>query len=322
VKLAGVRAPTDRELVLRAQAGEVAALGALLERHEAVLKAAALRRLRDLAAADDAVQETFLLALRRVGDLRDAPAARAWLLAILHNVCRMAWRAAPPSPLGIEAAAQVPGDVPAPEDHVERLAAGEWLWTALQELPEPLRATVLLRHFGSWSSYEQIAQVLGIPVGTVRSRLSLARARLAAELRATADAAHTEARALSGRQAGEFRAAVAELNAGTGCRAMVELYADDVRAHFSDGTAVRGRRVVRASMEDDLAAGARMHVTRVLASGSVTVVEARLENAPDHPFRCPPATCQVHLRRHGRTEEVRLHFAPRESASAPALAAA
>ena len=100
-----MRAPTDRELVLRAQAGEVAALGMLLERHEAVLKAAALRRLRDLAAADDAVQETFVLALRRVGELRDAPAARAWLLAILHNVCRMAWRAAPPAQLGIEAAA-------------------------------------------------------------------------------------------------------------------------------------------------------------------------------------------------------------------------
>jgi RNA polymerase sigma-70 factor (ECF subfamily) len=223
---------------------------------------------------------------------------------------------------GIEAAAHMAGDVPAPEDHVERLAAGAWLWTALQELPEPLRVTVLLRHFGSWSSYEQIAQVLGIPVGTVRSRLSLARARLATELRATADGAHAEARVLSLRQAGEFRAAAAELSAGTGCGAMLGLYADDVRAHFADGTSLHGRRTVRASLEEDLAAGARMHITRVLASGSVTVVEARLENGPDDPLRCPPATCQVHLRPRGRTVEVRLHFAPRKSVDAPALAAA
>jgi len=317
-----VRDPSDRELVLRAQAGEVAALGLLLERYEALLKARALRRLRDAGAADDAVQETFLVALRRIGDLRDAEACRAWLLAVLDNVCRMAWRAAPRAGLTLDAASHVAAGGPTPEDHVERLAGGDWLWTALGALPEPLRATVLLRHFGTYSSYAQIAFVLGIPVGTVRSRLSLARARLAADLLATADGAHAEARVARRRQADEFRAAAAELNAGTGCGTLVDLYTKDIAAHFTDGTTARGKRIVRASMEDDLDAGARMHLTRVLVSGSVTVVEARLENAPDDPFRCPPATCQVHFRPHGRTQVVRLYFAPRASADAPRSVAA
>ena len=78
----------DAALVRAAQAGDPAALGELLERHRALLHAVAVGMLGHGPQAEDAVHDTFLIALRRIGDLRD-PARRArWLLAILGNVCR------------------------------------------------------------------------------------------------------------------------------------------------------------------------------------------------------------------------------------------
>jgi hypothetical protein len=81
--------------------------------------------------AEDAVHDTFLIALRRIGDLRDTAAARAWLLAILGNVCRAQLRRATPVPMA---------DVPEPlgrqpvEAAIDRLALRDWVWTALDRL--------------------------------------------------------------------------------------------------------------------------------------------------------------------------------------------
>ena len=69
----------DAALVRAAQAGDIAGLGALLERHRSRLHAIAVSILGHGPQAEDAVQDTFLIALRRIGELRDPAAARAWL---------------------------------------------------------------------------------------------------------------------------------------------------------------------------------------------------------------------------------------------------
>jgi DNA-directed RNA polymerase specialized sigma24 family protein len=83
--------PSDGELARAAQAGDVASLGALLERYRAPLHAAALRIVGH-GSAEDAVQETFVIALRRIGELRDPDAVGGWLHAVLRNVCLMSVR--------------------------------------------------------------------------------------------------------------------------------------------------------------------------------------------------------------------------------------
>lgn len=313
-------AQADGELARAARAGDTTALGALLERHRAVMLAEALRLTREPAAAQDAVQEACLIAVRRIDALRDPDAARAWLLAVVRRACLMAWRAAPGGLGGLPGEDPVADRRERPDVQLERAASDDWLWTAIGRLSEPLRTTVLLRYFSDWSSYATIADVLGVPVGTVRSRLHVARERLAAELELVVDAAHADVSAARGRQEHEFRAAADELNRGS-CRALVGAFADDARATFTDGTTAYGRAAIRTSLESDLAAGTQMHVARVLVSGSITVVEAELVSAPGSAGRCPPTTCQVHARPHGRTAEVRLHFTPRESVNAPAPAA-
>lgn len=305
--------PSDRELVLRAQAGEVAALGALLERHEPRLLSTALALLRDHAGAQDAVQDAFVIALRRIGDVREPDEACAWLHAVVRNVCRMTWRAAPAQPpLALDAISERLVSAGAgPEEHLDRLALREWVWTALDRLPETSRAAATLRFFGSRTSYEEIALLLGIPVGTVRSRLSHARGQLVRALAATADDVHTEARRRTTREHATFNEAIEQMDAGTGIDRFAELFAPDVRAEFADGSSATGRPALERVLYDDVESGLRMRATRVLATRGMTVLEMAFENPADNPYRCPPSTCQVHFRAEGRTDRVRIFFAPR-----------
>jgi RNA polymerase sigma factor (sigma-70 family) len=170
---------TDAELVRAAQAGETAGLGTLLERHRSRLHAIAVSILGHGAAAEDAVQDTFLVALRRIGELREPAAAGAWMAAILVNVCRAQLRK-PEARAGV--AEWEPQGPDTAQTAIEDGALRDWVWTALERLSEPLRLAVMLRYFTGASSYETIAGISGVPVGTVRSRLSAAKAKLAEEL--------------------------------------------------------------------------------------------------------------------------------------------
>ena len=81
-----------------------------------------------------------------------------------------------------------------PEDRIERLELRDWIWGALQRLPEPLRVSAMLRYFGSYDSYDEVATILGVPIGTVRSRLSEAKVKLADALLAGAGLIDDEVR--------------------------------------------------------------------------------------------------------------------------------
>ncbi|MGH2917209.1 MAG: RNA polymerase sigma factor, partial [Solirubrobacteraceae bacterium] len=146
---------SDAELVNAARGGDVGALGGLLERHRAPLYASALSILGERTAAQDAVQDAHLVAMRRLDDLRDPAAAAGWLHSILRNVCLMRLRR-PVRELAIDP----PDDPHAPSDAAEaidRLAVSDWLWTALERLPDDQRVTIMLRYFGRHAAYEEIA---------------------------------------------------------------------------------------------------------------------------------------------------------------------
>src|SRR6476620_5219678 len=139
--------PTDTELVRAVQAGNPASLGLLLARHRASMQAVALSLLGYHPDAQDAVQDAMLVALQRVGDLRDPGAAGPWLRAITRNACRMRLRAAHTNePYHPETLTIVSGE-PSPEEALDRHALRDWVWHALEGLSEPLQLVVVLRYF-------------------------------------------------------------------------------------------------------------------------------------------------------------------------------
>jgi RNA polymerase sigma-70 factor (ECF subfamily) len=171
---------SDSELAARLRTGDEAAWRELYRRHQGRLYRFALRMSGSRATADEITQETFVAFLEQSGryDAARAPLA-AWLLGIARNRLRKALAAAEEwGPIDETPAPAVEHDPLAALTHAERLAA---VRAAVDALPPAFREVVVLVEFEEMS-YEETATALGIPTGTVRSRLFRARALLVQSL--------------------------------------------------------------------------------------------------------------------------------------------
>jgi RNA polymerase sigma-70 factor (ECF subfamily) len=302
----------DAELLQAAHAGDVPSFGLLLERYRPRLLAIALRMLGYGTQAEDAVHDTFLIALRKIGTLADPGAFQPWLDTIVRNVCRMYLRRA--QPLSLDA--RPPGTDPVailedPEEAIDRLAFKDWVWKALQELPESLRMTVLLRHFGRFPSYEQISQLLAIPVGTVRSRLSDARKRLSDALLGGSREADPDERVHRERWNDYYVHAFERLYEGR---------RDEFLSHYRpDMEVVAGRKrflgrgKLETEVDGDLDTVTLMDPVRVYSSGDVSVLDFEVVNPPENPTRCPEQMAIVVCRTEGLSHRIYMYPGARKT---------
>jgi RNA polymerase sigma-70 factor (ECF subfamily) len=166
---------SEADLVRRLRQRDESAFRILVERHEAVVRAYAAGLLRDPHEAEDAAQETFLRAFRRLGAYRGEGTLLAWLLRICRNHCLDRLRARPPQAVALREDMTLSRDDPAGAAAV--VVDRERLLTAIASLSEPLQEAFVLRELRGLS-YEEVARALDVPVGTVRSRLHAAGAQL------------------------------------------------------------------------------------------------------------------------------------------------
>ena len=173
----------DEQLVARCREGDGGAFEALLLRHQAACFSLAARMLGDREEAMDAFQDSCVKAWRAIGDMRGG-AFKGWMSSIVARTCLDRLRARRPQ-VGLEddegRVIPLPDPRPGPESMAvsnERIRAIEG---GLGRLTPDHRAIILMRDL-SGLSYEEIAEALELPVGTVRSRLARARASLQAEL--------------------------------------------------------------------------------------------------------------------------------------------
>jgi RNA polymerase sigma factor (sigma-70 family) len=134
---------------------------------------------RDENEAADAVQDACLRALRFIGSFRGGD-GRSWLLAIVRNTCysRLKRRAGRENETEFDDEIHSPGNEKAnPEVLLDRGRDTEMLRQALEELPEEFREVIVMRELEGMG-YKEIAEVAGVPIGTVMSRLARARQRL------------------------------------------------------------------------------------------------------------------------------------------------
>ena len=300
---------SDAELVRAAQSGDAVGLGILLERHRAPLHALALNIFGHGPEAQDIVQDVFVVALSSIDRLREPEAVGGWLRSILRNLCYTRFRKTH-GWVPLEEPVLEPTELSI-EEHMDRLALREWVWTALLKLPEALRVTAMLRYFGSRSSYEEISAILGVPMGTVGSRLGQVKVKLADALLETAALEHDEARQISDSQTRFFTEALDELNRGSYER-LASAFADDVMLFEPESSAGRGLELlIKGTFEVQIETGVKLHPTNVLASKDVAVIEGIFENPPENPFLCPPATSIVGFYRDGRIHRSLQYCAPR-----------
>jgi RNA polymerase sigma-70 factor (ECF subfamily) len=180
----------DERLIRAAQRGDLTSFNALVVRHERTVYNLCLRMLRDVASAEDATQETFLKAWTAIGTFRGG-LVRPWLLRIATNRCYDILRARgrrPADSLDAEPFESEPAwtSHSAGSEHPEVFAAraelSAHLERALAMLPEDQRLVVILSDVHG-HPYDEISEITGVAVGTVKSRLSRARSRLRDALR-------------------------------------------------------------------------------------------------------------------------------------------
>ena len=187
----------DAELITRAQANELAAFDQIVLRHQEEVFAVALRMLGNRDEAEDVAQDVFVRAFRGIGAFRQQAKLSTWLVSITMNLCRnrRRWWARHRRVMVAslddsvetsdgELSQQVADLSPLPDETAVRREQQRHVLAAVQQLDESSRSVVVLRDLQGYA-YEEIAQVLHLPVGTVKSRLN--RARL--ELRALVDGA-------------------------------------------------------------------------------------------------------------------------------------
>jgi RNA polymerase sigma factor (sigma-70 family) len=305
--------PPDEDLVHAAWAGEVSALGLLLARHRAALLAVAISLVGYGPDAEDAVQEASVIALRRIGDLREPAAAGSWLRTVVRNVCRMQHRARVERPLDADVVATLCSAEPDPAELLEQHVTRDWVWHALEDLSPPLRLVVMLRYFSRLTEYQDIAAACGVPIGTVRSRLNEARAKLARALLATADAAHGDARTHSEARRRDAEELLAAVPRGDLASAFAASWSPTVEISGVPGFQAVGYGGLIRQVEQDLADGVGTRLTNVVASRDIALCEFELQSPAWDPQHCPPgAGWLLHLRA-GWVERARLFHLRRHS---------
>ena len=167
--------PSDTELIAAHRAGDREAFGRLVDRHAHQMWGVAVRTLGDPEDAADAVQDALVAAYRRAGSYRGEASVRTWLHRILVNTCidrlrRERVRPTVPWPM-----AEMPARGP---DQATELATRMAVEDALALLTPEQRVAVVLVDVQGWALVE-VAEVLGVPLGTVKSRCARGRARLA-----------------------------------------------------------------------------------------------------------------------------------------------
>ena len=182
----------DQQLVERAQLGDKKAFDLLVGKYQRKLARLLSRFIRDAAEVEDVTQEAFIKAYRALPTFRGDSAFYTWLYRIGINTAKnylvaMGRRAPTTTEIdseeaeGFESGDQL-RDLNTPENEMATRQIADTVNQTLSELPEELRTAITLREIEGMS-YEDIANIMNCPIGTVRSRIFRAREAIAAKLR-------------------------------------------------------------------------------------------------------------------------------------------
>ena len=183
---ASSRADSDHSLIAECCAGNKQAFDGLVRRHNNSVATLAVRLLGDQSEAQDVTQDTFLLAYERIEAFRGDAKFSTWLYRICHNLCLSRLKKKKTDPINDAGEEALPEELAAPRSRLPdqvliRKERQNLLTQALAHMTQEFREVLVLHH--THLSYDEIAELLGLPVGTVRSRLHRGREEIKEHLR-------------------------------------------------------------------------------------------------------------------------------------------
>jgi RNA polymerase sigma-70 factor, ECF subfamily len=176
----------DLKLIDEAICGNPSAFGTLVLRYQDRLFSSLVYLTGSEEDARDVTQEAFVKAFVQLANFRRESAFYTWLYRIAFNTAHDRFRRKRPD-VSLDAIQEGQGceplsDCPSPSDEASRIEENRLVRQAIDKLDEPFRSVLILRDLDG-QSYDDIAEILDIPIGTLRSRLHRARARLCDQLR-------------------------------------------------------------------------------------------------------------------------------------------
>jgi RNA polymerase sigma-70 factor (ECF subfamily) len=195
----------DQALVARVQRGDSAAFDLLVRKYQHRIAALISRYIHDWSEVQDVAQDTFLRAYRAIGNFRGDAQFYTWLHRIAVNTAKnhlVAHNRRPPTDdIDVSDAEQFDSgirlrDTDTPERELMRQEVERTVMRVVEHLPEELRSAITMREVDGLS-YEEIAQKMDCPIGTVRSRIFRAREAIDNELRPLLDTEPKRERARS-----------------------------------------------------------------------------------------------------------------------------
>jgi RNA polymerase sigma-70 factor, ECF subfamily len=173
----------DRQLLERARAGDSLAFGELIRPHVPSMRRFAYAFARHWSDADDLAQEALIKAFRSIAGFEGRASLGTWLYGVTRSVCldhfrsKLAHARDAEDPLEDRGEAAQASPLEGPDRLLEAKHESQRLWRALKALPAEFRVPLVLFEIEGLA-YEEIAHIEGVPIGTIRSRLSRARAQL------------------------------------------------------------------------------------------------------------------------------------------------
>ncbi len=299
---------TLQELVKAAKAGEEAAWNLLYHQFYPGVYALALSICGNRPMASDAVQDAFLGAYLKLQQLKDNSSFGGWIRRIVTHYCFRT--------LNIYNKGCSIDDLPRAaeswwEDELSRkfeyLSRNSRLHFALMRVPESLRSALLLRYFSNFNSYENIAAILAVPIGTIRSRLNQAKVKLAEywdEYRDASTAVIKEIEELNG----FYYALYSGMHWEDSYKnKFIQHLHKNIRIMIGKDQMGTGRKIFEEMLAEDRRAGSWLEPVNVLSSGNITILEAKHFNSVEYPDHCPPASVAVLYRSGKHVERLLLH---------------
>ena len=269
-----------------------------------MLYAIALRMLGQGEDAKNAVQETFIKAYTHLDTLHDIKATPAWLKSIVYNYCLMELRYRKKGIIVLD-------KYPKEEEVFEEMrcnleTTSEDVKNRLAGLSEILQLTFMLRFFSKNSSYQDIAVILGIPVGTVRSRLAESKVKLASLITQHCVEKNSKAKEMEDFYTFHF---FNQYDNPAVRNSILDHFDKKVLISLTSGRVAIGSDYVRKQIEFDLEYGTRAQLAEVHSSGNISVLELSNINPPDNPDLCPLSSTFIFVHPKNKVEKAFLHNA-------------
>jgi RNA polymerase sigma factor (sigma-70 family) len=297
------------EFVKAARAGDGQAWSVLYQQFYPGLYAAAIQLCGNFPEAKDIVQDSFVTAWLKISQLKDAVTFGSWIKTILIRNCYQ-WRYKNKQRKAID-----PGCLPDEhligyelEKELDHLLTEKRLRTVLTRLPETLRITLLLRYFSAFQSYNEISEILSIPIGTVRSRLNEAKSKLMERWNE-----HPGFDVNVIKESNEWNEFYYQAYSGLHFHddqknRLINHLDKSIQIVLPSGQFNIGSRVFENIIADDKRVGSYLTPVNVVSSGNISVIEVSHHNSVEHPHHCPPRSVTILFRKKTEVNKMNLHL--------------